>query len=200
MMLLSCLVPILTQAQIQRRDSTRQDSARYRPLYLPNFKPVDRYGDPFSNYTTRSPLFLKDPKSFKLEVEPDTGKTYSIYEKLGKVNFRSPSYMTYREASDFQNETIIKDYWRNRSKALDGESAVSSRNLLPKLYTSPTLDRIFGGSFVEFIPRGFVTLDFGGQWQKIQNPAWSAMPTLLSTGYHTQLMSIQVENVSSRQK
>jgi len=37
-------------------------------------------------------------------------------------------------------------------------------------------------------------------WQKIQNPAWSATPTMLSTGYHTQLMSIQVENVSSRQK
>jgi len=171
MMLLSCLVPILSQAQFQRRDSTRQDSARYRPLYLPNFKPVDRYGDPFSNYTTHSPLFLKDPKSFKIEVEPDTGRTYSIYEKLGKINYRSPSYMTYQEASDFQNQSIIKDYWRNRSKALDGESAVSSRNLLPKLYTSPTLDRIFGGSFVEFIPRGFVTLDFGGQWQKIQNPS-----------------------------
>ena len=107
----------------------------------------------------------------KLEVLPDTGRTYSIFERMGTVNYRSPSYMTFEEASHLQNQTILKDYWRTRSRALDGESAVSSRNLLPKLYVSPVLDRIFGGSYVEMIPRGFVTLDFGGQWQKIQNPS-----------------------------
>ncbi|MEJ0054841.1 MAG: cell surface protein SprA [Bacteroidota bacterium] len=107
----------------------------------------------------------------KVEVLPDTGRTYSITERLGTVNYRSPSYMTFNEATRLQNQSILKDYWRGRSRALDGESAVSSRNLLPKLYVSPVLDRIFGGSFVELIPRGFVTLDFGGQWQKIQNPS-----------------------------
>ncbi|NOT74719.1 MAG: cell surface protein SprA [Cyclobacteriaceae bacterium] len=107
----------------------------------------------------------------KLEVLPDTGRIYSIYERMGSVNFRSPSYMTFDEASRLQNQAILKDYWKSRSRALDGESAVSSRNLLPKLYVSPILDRIFGGSYVELIPRGFVTLDFGGQWQKIQNPS-----------------------------
>ena len=170
-MLLSLLLPILTNAQFQRRDTTRQDSIQYRPLYQPVFKPSDRFGDPFSSYTTESPLFLKDPKSLKLEVLPDTGRTFTIYERFGPINFRSPSYMTFDEVNQLQNQSILKNYWRNRSRALDGESAVSSRNLLPKLYTSPTLDRIFGGSFVELIPRGFVTLDFGGQWQTIQNPA-----------------------------
>ncbi|NJN41947.1 MAG: cell surface protein SprA [Flammeovirgaceae bacterium] len=58
-----------------------------------------------------------------------------------------------------------------RSKALDGESAVSGRNLTPKIYIGPSMDRIFGGSYVELIPRGFVTLDFGGSWQKISNPS-----------------------------
>ena len=107
----------------------------------------------------------------KLEVLPDTGRTYSIYERFGNVNYRSPSYMTFGEANQLQNQSILKEYWRTRSRALDGESAVSSRNLLPKLYVSPIMDRIFGGSYVELIPRGFVTLDFGGQWQKIQNPS-----------------------------
>ena len=107
----------------------------------------------------------------KVDVQPDTGRTYSIYERMGNVNFRSPSYMTFDEANQYQYNSILKDYWKSRSRALDGESAVSSRNLLPKLYTSPVLDRIFGGSYVELIPRGFVTLDFGGQWQKIQNPS-----------------------------
>src|SRR5205085_6686877 len=44
------------------------------------------------------------------------------------------------------------------------------RNLIPKIYISPVLDRIFGGSYVEIIPRGFVTLDFGASFQNIQNP------------------------------
>ena len=107
----------------------------------------------------------------KLEVLPDTGRTFNIYERMGPVNFRAPSYMTFDEVNKYHSETFQKGYWKSRSQALDGESAVSSRNLLPKLYTSPTLDRIFGGSYVELIPRGFITLDFGAQWQTIQNPA-----------------------------
>lgn len=169
--LLSCLVSISAEAQFQKRDTTYQDSTRYRAVYRPTYRPTDRYGDPYSNYSTKSPFFLKNPRDLKLEAVPDTGRTYSIYERLGKVNFRQPSYMTFDEANQFQSQTIMKDYWKNRAAALDGESAVSSRNLLPKLYVSPVLDRIFGGSYVELVPRGFVTLDFGGQWQKIQNPA-----------------------------
>ncbi len=171
MTLLSCFLSVSAYAQFQRRDTTRRDSIQYRPLYFPNFRPSDRFGDPFSNYTTKSPLYLKDPTQLKQEIVPDTGRTYTIYERIGNMNYRSPTYMTFDEANRFQNQTFIKDYWKTRSKALDGESAVSSRNLLPKLYVSPVLDRIFGGSYVELIPRGFVTLDFGGQWQKVQNPS-----------------------------
>ncbi|MBL7863474.1 MAG: cell surface protein SprA [Cyclobacteriaceae bacterium] len=170
MTFVSFLVPYHADAQVQQ-DSTRKDSVKYRPLFRPSFKPSDRYGDPFSNYGTQSPLFLKDPKTLSLEILPDTGRTFTIYERFGPINYRSPSYMTFDEANQYQNNTILKGYWKSRSQALDGESAVSSRNLLPKLYTSPLLDRIFGGSYVELIPRGFVTLDFGAQWQQIQNPA-----------------------------
>lgn len=168
--LLSCLTSYFAEAQF-RRDTTDIDTSVYRPLLRPSFKLPDRYGDPFSNYTTQSPFYLKDPKSLKLEVVPDTGRTFTIQEKMGNVNFRSPSYMTFGEFNRVQDQSILKGYWKSRSQALDGESAVSSRSLIPKLYTSPLLDRIFGGSYVELIPRGFVTLDFGGQWQKIQNPA-----------------------------
>jgi len=157
-------------AQGQEVDSTRIDSV-YRPRYQPSWRSRDRFGDPFSNGTPQSPLYLKDPKTLSIQVEPDTGRYYSIYERMGPINFRAPSYMTFDEVNDYTNQSLLKDYWKNRSKSLDGESAVSSRNLLPKLYTSPFFDRIFGGSYVELIPRGFVTLDFGGQWQSIKNPA-----------------------------
>jgi len=162
-------------AQAQQVDSTSievLDTTRRRPInpYRPSFRPNDRYGDPFSNRTTNSPLFLSDPKSFNLDVEIDTGMNYTISERIGNVNFRPASMMTFEEFNAQQTRQIKKDYWQSRSRALDGESAVSSRNIIPKIYVSPVLDRIFGGSYVELIPRGFVTLDFGGSWQKIENP------------------------------
>ncbi len=162
-------MPWFASAQIQG-DTTQVDSV-YRPRYQPSYRPLDRYGDPFSNYTPQSPFFLKNPKNLSIEVEPDTGRTFSIYERMGPINYRTPSYMTFGEVNRFNTESMLKGYWKGRSQALDGESAVSSRNLLPKLYTSPFFDRIFGGSYVELIPRGFVTLDFGAQFQTIQNPA-----------------------------
>ncbi|MFZ6000891.1 MAG: cell surface protein SprA, partial [Bacteroidota bacterium] len=132
---------------------------------------MDRYGDPFSNYSTSSPLFLKDPKNLKLDVEIDTGMNYTIYEKMGNTFYRPLNSMSFSEFRQQQQRSMMKEYWQGRSKALDGESAVSGRNLIPKIYVSPVLDRIFGGSYVEIVPRGFVTLDFGGSWQRIRNPS-----------------------------
>lgn len=154
------------------RDTTRLDSLN-RPVsaYRPSFRLRDRYGDPFSNYTSVSPLFLKNPKSIGLELQIDTGMNYTISEKIGRLNFRPVTTMSFPEFNLQQDRLARKEYWQSRSRALDGESAVSSRNLLPKIYVSPVLDRIFGGSYVELIPRGNVTLDFGGSWQKIENPA-----------------------------
>ena len=152
-----------------KKDTTKlapADSAR-----RPTFRLRDRYGDPFSNFTSYSPLFLKDPKSLNLDVQIDTGMNYNIYEKIGKINFRPTSSMSFKEFSLQQDRVNMKEYWKNRSQALDGESAVSGRNLLPKIYVSPLLDRIFGGSFVEIIPRGNVALDFGASFQTIKNPA-----------------------------
>lgn len=166
-----CQAMVLAQA---KKDTTKSslDSLRINlNPFRPSFRPSDRYGDPFSNYTTFSPLFLKNPKSIALDVAIDTGMNYSIYERIGTLNFRPISSMSFQEFNQQQERQLLKGYWQSRSKALDGESAVSGRNLIPKIYVSPVLDRIFGGSYVELIPRGFVTLDFGATFQKIENPA-----------------------------
>jgi cell surface protein SprA len=169
-----CLGPTLVYAQ-RGADTTKQSTdtvshQSYNP-FRPTYRPSDRYGDPFSNQSFYSPLFLKDPKSLNLDLQIDTGMNYSIYEKIGKVNFRPTSSMSFQDFNLQQSQSMLTDYWKGRSKALDGESAVSSRNILPKIYVSPVMDRIFGGSYVELIPRGFVTLDFGANFQKIANPS-----------------------------
>ena len=99
----------------------------------------------------------------------DTGRNYTLSEKMGKMNFRPNIGMSFEEFAAQQDRMMKRSYWQSKSKALDGESAVSGRNLIPKIYVSPALDRIFGGSYVELTPRGFVNLDFGAQFQKIEN-------------------------------
>lgn len=164
-------------AYAQQQDSTRAASdtvgTEYSPSRRPTFRMRDRYGDPFSNTTSESPLFLKDPSQLKLDVEIDTAGDYTIYEKIGNINYRPASGMTFEEYKKHQEREQLRSYWQSRSRAQDGESAVSSRSLIPKIYVSPVLDRIFGGSYVELVPRGFVTLDFGGQFQRVKSPQLS---------------------------
>ncbi len=107
----------------------------------------------------------------KLDVEIDTALNYTIYEKIGDLNYRPTSSMSFAEFKQYQDRQQLKSYWQGKSRAQDGESAVSARGLLPKIFISPVFDRIFGGNYVELVPRGFVTLDFGGQWQRINNPS-----------------------------
>ncbi|MGC1244035.1 MAG: cell surface protein SprA, partial [Chryseosolibacter sp.] len=166
-----------TDAYGQRPDTTRTapsdtiPNGTYEPTRRPTYTPRDRYGDPFSNTTSESPLFLKDPNQLKMDVEIDTALNYTIYEKIGELNYRPTTSMSFEEFKQYQDRQILKDYWKNRSRAMDGESAVSGRGFTPKIFVSPILDRIFGGSYVELVPRGFVTLDFGGSFQKISNPS-----------------------------
>lgn len=149
-------------------DTTRQQP--YRPSRRPTFKLRDRYGDPFSNTTSRSPLFLKDPTKLNYEIQLDSGLNYTIYEKIGDLNYRPVTSMSFEEFKAYQDRQMMRSYWQGKSRSMDGESAVSGRSLIPKLYVSPILDRIFGGSYVELVPRGFVTLDFGVAFQRIDNP------------------------------
>jgi cell surface protein SprA len=159
----------------ERSDSTRlkQDTIKtqeYKPSRKPTFRLRDRYGDPFSNTPTESPLFLKDPTKVNLDVELDSNLNYTIYEKIGDLNYRPVTTMSFEEFKALQDRKMLKGYWQNKSRGIDGESAVTNRGIIPKIYISPILDRIFGGSYVELIPRGFVTLDFGGSFQRIYNP------------------------------
>ncbi|PIB37594.1 cell surface protein SprA [Reichenbachiella sp. 5M10] len=95
---------------------------------------------------------------------------YTISEKVGALNYRPKSTMTFEQFQDYQDAQMKKDYWQERSAGLDGESAVSGRRLIPKIYISPMFDRVFGGNYVDIQPNGFVNMDFGGRWQTVENP------------------------------
>ena len=83
------------QSRPNASDTTGNQS--YTPTRRPTYRLSDRYGDPFSNTTPQSPLYLKDPNQMKLDVEIDTAGNYTIYEKIGELNYRPTSSMTFEE-------------------------------------------------------------------------------------------------------
>jgi cell surface protein SprA len=170
--LIAFTIPFAVSAQQQDTTQVAPDTVRsepYEPSSRPSFAPTDRYGDPFSSTPYETPLFLEGPS--RLELEIDTALNYSIREKIGDVDYRPATTMSFEEFRQYQERQMLKEYWQTRARALDGESAVSGRGFTPKIFISPVLDRIFGGSYIELIPRGFVTLDFGAAFQRINNPA-----------------------------
>ncbi len=162
------------QADSTRTVRSRYDSLRnqpYTPSTRPDFEPRDRLGDPFSNHIGRSPLLYGDPPGLQMQVELDTGLNFSLTERIGDFDYRPPVIIPFENYSRYHTEMLIKQYWQERSAAVDGESAVASKRLIPKIYISPAFDRLFGGSYVEINPRGMVNLDFGGRFQRINNPS-----------------------------
>ena len=151
-------------------DTIPSPKSDYQPSAQPNYRQPDRYGDPFSNPPPRTPLYPRTPTQLETDISIDSTVNYSIYERINGLDYRAPSYLNIDQYQQYQNRRALQDYWRSRSSALDGESAVSGKQLIPPIYTTPIFDRLFGGSFVDIRPNGFVTLDFGGRFQRVENP------------------------------
>lgn len=143
----------------------------YKPSTRPDFLPQDRLGDPFANHIGDSPMLFGDPSNLTMTFELDTGLNFSVTEKIGTFDYRPPTIIPFNDYSNFQTQNLLKSYWQEKSSAIDGETAISGKRLIPKIYISPVFDRIFGGSYVEINPRGLVNLDFGGRLQRINNPS-----------------------------
>ncbi|HYG40824.1 MAG TPA: cell surface protein SprA, partial [Cytophagales bacterium] len=163
---------LLEDPKIFRQDTSKKDTnQKYKPSRRPLVNPQDRYGNPLTERPS-SPLLLPNPSNIETEVEMDTANNFYIREKVGERNYRAPSTMTLDEYSKIQQQNYLRNYWKSKSEGLDGESDVTGRSLIPKIYISPVFDRIFGGNYVDIKPNGFVSLDFGVRSQRVNNPAY----------------------------
>lgn len=162
--------------QTSPSDSTKKDD-KYKPSRRPTYKPKDRLGDPFSNKESKSPMLLKNPDNIKTQTELDsTQNAYKIDEKVGEMDYRPPTEMNFKDYATWRNDQLSKSYWRTKSDANSSggaNSAISAKpkGLNPRIQMPPVFDRIFGGNYIDIKPNGMVMLDFGGQYQKTNNPA-----------------------------
>ncbi|WP_296698578.1 cell surface protein SprA [Algoriphagus sp.] len=127
---------------------------------------------PFRNpFITPISPFLPSPLTNQnVQVLVDSTLRYNIVEELDSSRVGNEQEYDFEEFSKIQEYKVRQEYWRSRSRGGDGESAVEGRGLIPPLTVSPSFDRIFGGSEINIVPTGYVNLDFGAIFRRIDNP------------------------------
>ena len=128
------------------------------------------YGEPI--YNPKSPLQLNNPSNIKTTTTYDPAtKTYNFDQKMGALDYRTPTYMTEEEYQDYKFKEQVKGYWKSRTQA-DSKSDPTKKQLIPKLTVGGELfDRLFGGNTVDIRPTGSAELMFGVITNRNENPA-----------------------------
>jgi len=146
------------------------DSIKYEPSFFSTYELKDRYSDPFSSFSSSNPFNINS-SLLKLSSTYDTSNVFNLDEKFGSIRYRPSISIPFSTYDRYNTNKQISDYFQNKSLGLDGENILKSRRLIPKIYIPETLDRIFGGNFIDLQVNGFVNLDFGGKFQKVENPS-----------------------------
>lgn len=118
-----------------------------------------------------SPLYLHNPSNIRsnIEFDPETG-TYVFSEKVGSLNFRNPTYMTFDEYRRYDMQNAKREYWRQRAR---GENP-DQTSFIPRINIGgEAFDRVFGTNTIDIIPQGSAELIFGFNLSRIDNPALS---------------------------
>ena len=91
-------------------------------------------------------------------------------ERVGGIDIRPPSYITFEEYLDWRKENSIREHWRDR--AAGSNEAVENDALSPKFaVNSDAFKDIFGGGSVEIRPNGTALLDLGAEFNRNGNPS-----------------------------
>lgn len=126
---------------------------------------------PFTDAGQVSPLFLHKPSNIQSDIvyNPKTN-TYEFSEKIGSLNFRPPTYMTFDEYRQFDMETSKRVYWRERAKSENTEQT----SLIPHINIGgEAFDKVFGTNTINIVPQGSAELIFGFNLSRIDNPTLS---------------------------
>lgn len=173
LVLVSVFTPARSQQTAERKSQT--DSLNLRRI-SPSFllwqnmrtNPLYPYRNPF--LVQQSPFIPSPPINREVNVVVDSTLKYSIVDQMDSSRWGNEQEYDFDKFSQLQEYKVRQDYWRTRARGMDGESAVEGRNLIPPLTVSPTFDRIFGGSEINIVHTGYVNLDFGAIFRRVDNP------------------------------
>lgn len=126
----------------------------------------DRYGDPVTDPGGSSPFNYRPPSNVDLEIDVSEDlRNYEIKETVGdSIEYRPPAEMDYEQFYEYQRKRYMREYWDQVSKTEKDEE----RDFEELSFSIPDAK---GDPIVEIKPAGNVTLEFGGRWQRTENPA-----------------------------
>ncbi|MCC6817318.1 MAG: cell surface protein SprA [Bacteroidia bacterium] len=156
--------------QLSPNDSTRKsnsDSSNNDLIY-----PIkDNASSDKSDY--KNNLDFNDP-SVKtiIEYNPVT-KMYEEYKEVaGKKTLQRT--MTRDEYLEESGKEERKRYFDQRAKSNAGESGYNNKKSPTLISTPPILDKVFRGGLIDIQPSGSAELTFGGIFNTVRNPQFSA--------------------------
>ncbi|MFT5724253.1 MAG: cell surface protein SprA [Bacteroidia bacterium] len=148
--------------QDSEKDSTKKDSLKYpiRDRKSNDFEKIHQFD-------------LNDPDNVRTDIKYNPiDKTYSFQKKIGDHNFGSPQPMTFAEYLEYQRNKDQQNYFRQKSQATN---FVRSSGILPDLFFDPKLaSDMFGEGLIDIRPSGSAELIFGGNYNRVENPNYTA--------------------------
>ena len=132
---------------------------------------TDRRGD-FITDPNRNPVDLRDPAAIEktVEYDPATGR-YLVRERLGDIDFRPPTYLTFDEYFEYRAKEDQRKYFNNLAGVGNPDDQVSIGDPLADIEIDPDLiNNLFGGTEISIQPQGSVDLSFGLNYQYQENP------------------------------
>jgi len=150
----------------------KHDSLSYSLHDSLHYPLQDRRGDPFGS-PYYNPFDINDSSIIQQDIEYDpVTNQYYITEKVGDINYRIPTYLTFDEMYRLKSQQQEDDYFNQRAQALLSLNRKISRPP-PHVYDK-LFDRMFGvgpnGLKVDIKPQGTIDLTMGYQGQVVKNP------------------------------
>ncbi len=130
----------------------------------------DNNGNPY-DVPQDGGLYLNTPPNITQELiyNPETNQ-YELSNKMGDLDYRSPSYMSFEEYQQYDMDKMMQDYWQEKTHA--NRISKGDGNIIPKIRIGgAAFDKIFGGNTIDIRPSGSAELIFGVIHTNTKNPA-----------------------------
>ncbi len=115
-------------------------------------------------------FYLGNPSNLQTEIEYDPeSNQYKFQNKIGDLDYRNPTYMSFDEYQDYELKNSVSNYWRERSQSSTGVR--SGDGIIPPIYIGGKFfETIFGNNTIDIRPQGSAELIFGIKNNKTENP------------------------------
>ena len=126
-------------------------------------------------FSIRKNYEVTDPTYYEAYYDIKTGMYY-VYPKIGNTVTGPPVAMSPEDYQEFMLAEQSKSFYKDKSDQYNlmfrkDKTGAARKGLIPSLTINNKLfESIFGSNKIEIIPSGYASFDFGGLYQKIDNP------------------------------